>query len=334
MAIGPPSLVSSYEDSGSRSGYGNVSWREVLKKLAAQAKEQEQEQDDGHGGNATEKDTTTDAPSSDSESEDEDTQFTQRQGRGNIGSSKKRRRSPSASQSRSRSRSRSTTPIDSHPYLYDSGEPFLPHSDSLDQPQGDTLAMQIVSTADKGAYHGDQGAESNTGPTITEGRISSRQEVYALGMEPHPKRDYLLADEIRPIDIPFLTPFLRNDLVVLTNPGAQLVDHIVLDVITSVFVKYGSKASSSIGAGGKAQKRQALTTKNTQSQQAELVSWGSIEQEVAQWITLTPSKNNWNELDMARLFVREMRRIAKRRWTVKRWNNTVMYKPMSPVSPT
>ncbi|KAF9132760.1 hypothetical protein BGW39_011342 [Mortierella sp. 14UC] len=328
-----------YSLDGSGSGSRGMPWRDALKNAAAQARQQEQEQeqekDDRHEGNVAEKYTATDTSSSASESEDENTQATRRQDRNSVGSSNKRSRSRSASQSQSRSRS--TTPIDSHPYLYDSGELFSPHSASLGQLQRVALATETASTADKRARQSDLEAETNSAPAVVVARIPSRQEVYAVGMEPHPEQDFLLADEIRPIDMTFLTPFLHQDLVVLTNSGTRPLEPIILDLITSLFVMHGGKAlSPSRGVGVHVQKRQALGTKSTRPQQppqqADLTDWSAIEQEVAQWIALTPSKENWNELDMARLFVREMRRIVKRRWTVKRWNNAVLYKPMSPAS--
>ncbi|KAK3818163.1 MAG: hypothetical protein J3R72DRAFT_460297 [Linnemannia gamsii] len=310
------------------SGSGDIHWREALKNVAAQSKqeqEQEEEDDDRHEGDAAMNDAATvTSRASDSEDED-DGESTQQQDR-ERGVNKRSR-----SRSESRSRSRSTTPIDSHPYLYDSGELFSSHSTPIGQMQGDVSA---TGTTCKAAQNGEQVIETSpvTGEVV---RIPSRQEVYALGMEPHPEHEFPLADEIRPIDITFLTPFLQQDLVVLTNSGARPLDPIILDLICSLFAKHGSKASSpsSRGVGGHIHKRQALGVKNVQAQQplqqGELIQWSIIEQEVAQWIALTPSKENWNEVNMAQLFVREMRRAVKKRWTVKRWNNAVLYKASS-----
>ncbi|KAK3819217.1 MAG: hypothetical protein JOS17DRAFT_356390 [Linnemannia elongata] len=316
---------------------GGLTWREALRNVAVQArKEEEQEQldlastyADHQEGDAALDDTSASTTGRASESENEDgcesvhQQEDQRvAGRRSSDRNKKRSRSHSRSSSRSRSRSRSTTPIDSHPY--DSDALFSSHASLFARGQ---LGQEHGST-DETDFTAEEGKESDTD---TAGRTASRQEVYALGLEPTPEQDFPLADEIRPIDVTFLTPFLQQDLAVLTNSGIRPVDPIILDLIISLFVRHGSKVSSvlfSRGGAGNAHKRQALENKDTQPSE-----WDAIELEVAQWIALTPSKENWNEMDMAQLFVREMRRVGKKRWTVKRWNNSVHYQSMPPPPP-
>lgn len=316
---------------------GGLTWREALRNVAVQARKDEEEQEqldlarmdaDLQEGGAALADTSalTTGGASESEEEDECESVHQQEdqrlaGRRNGDSKKKRPRSHSRSSSRSRSRSRSTTPIDSHPY--DSDALFSSHASLFARGQlglGHGSADEINPTAEGGK-------ELDTDKA---GRTVSRQEVYALGLEPTLEQDFPLADEIRPIDVTFLTPFLQQDLGVLTNSGDRPVDPLILDLIISLFVRHGSRVSSALipRGAGQAHKRRALENKDRQSSE-----WDAIELEVAQWIALTPSKENWNEMNMARLFVREMRRVIKKRWTVKRWNNNVLYQPMPPSSP-
>ncbi|KAF9538106.1 hypothetical protein EC957_007225 [Mortierella hygrophila] len=316
---------------------GGLTWREALRDVAVQARKDEEEQGqldlasteaDLQEGDAALDDTSVSTTGGASESEGEDgcesvqEQHDQRFV-GTSGGSKKRSRSHSRSRSRSRSRSKSTTPIDSYPYdsdaLFSSSHSSLFSRGRLAQGHGST--DEATSTT----------VEGDDGGTAAAGRTASRQEVYALGLEPTPEQDFAFADEIRPIDVTFLTPFLQQDLAVLTNSGDRPVDPIILDLIISLFVAHGSKASFALfsrGGGGQTHKRQALEDKDKQPPE-----WNFVEMEVAQWIALRPSKESWSEVDMARLFVREMRRVVKKRWTVKRWNSTVLYQPMPPLPP-
>ncbi|KAH7044112.1 hypothetical protein BKA57DRAFT_96786 [Linnemannia elongata] len=314
---------------------GGLTWREALRNVAVQARKDEVKQEqldlastegDLQEGGAALDDRSASTTGGASQSEDVDgcesvhQQEDQRlAGRRSSDSHKKRSRSHSRSSSRSRSRSRSTTPIDSHPY------------------DSDALFSSHVNLFTRGQLREGHGSTDETNPTAEGGKDSdtdaagwraSRQEVYALGLEPTPEQDFPLSDEIRPIDVTFLTPFLQQDLAVLTDSGDRPVDPIILDLIISLFVRHGSSMSSALflrGGAGPAHKRQALENKDKQPSE-----WDAIELEVAQWIALTPSKKSWSELDMARLFVREMRRVVKKRWTVKRWNNSVLYQPMPP----
>ncbi|KAG0290718.1 hypothetical protein BGZ96_005826 [Linnemannia gamsii] len=318
---------------------GELTWREALKNVARQARKDDEEKEQLAQASADEHDTqengdalddTSGSTGGNPESQDDEERESVEDQRLAASSSRKRSRSRSRSGSRSRSRSKSITPIDSHPY--DSDALFFSSATLL--ARGDPL-------------HDHESAYDNA-PNISERdsateRTPSRQEVYALGMEPSPEQDFPLSDEVRSIDMAFLTPFLQQDLAVLTNSRDRAVAPVILDLIRSLFVRHGSNtsaASSSQGGKGHIHKRQALDIKDKKQQDEKVkepIEWSVIEQEVAQWIALTPSKDNWRELDMARLFVREMRRAVKKRWTVKRWNNSVLYQPIpasSSASPT
>lgn len=319
---------------------GELTWREALKNVARQARRDDEEKEKlalasaGEHGLQENGDALNDTSGStgrNSESQDDEESESAEDQRLAASSSRKRSRTRSCPGSRSQSRSRSITPIDSHPYdsdaLFFSSATLLPRGDPL-QSHGPTYEItQIMSERDSAT-----------------GRTPSRREVYALGMEPSPEQDFPLADEIRSIDMTLLTPFLQQDLAVLTNSGEREVAPVILNLVSSLFVRHGSStsaaSSSREGGRGHTHKRQALgiMDKTQQDDQGkEATEWSVIEQEVASWIALTPSKANWRELDMARLFVREMRRAVKKRWTVKRWNNSVLYQSMpasSSVSPT
>ncbi|KAG0312346.1 hypothetical protein BGZ97_011262 [Linnemannia gamsii] len=318
---------------------GELPWREALKNVARQARKDEEDQEkvalagaeehDRQENNIAFDDTSGSTPGRATESQDDDDEESesdqdQRLAASSSSRKRSRSRSRSGSRSRSRSRSRSITPIDSYPY------------------DPDALFFSSATPLARGGPLQRHGSTNETTPTISEGdsatgRTPSRQEVYAFGMEPSPEQDFPLADEIRSIDITFLTPFLQQDLAVLTNSGDRAVAPVILDLISSLFVRHGSStsaaSSSREGGRGLAQKRQGLDIidkKQKVDKGKEAIEWRVIEQEVAQWIALTPSKDNWRELDMAGLFVREMRRAVKKRWTVKRWNNSVLYLPMAP----
>ncbi|KAF9934738.1 hypothetical protein FBU30_000596 [Linnemannia zychae] len=318
------------ENGGKENEGRAMTWKDELRNVVMLFKKQQQDKDD-------EKKLSTLAKDMDCESEKEQSTSNNisTSGKGgivNTDTGMKRARS----RSNSRSRSRSTAPIDSHPFFYGSNE-FYSSTTSAVVSDG-RLSRQESST---------NSASSPTTRThighVTDSIVaripSTRREVYALGMEPSPEQEFPLADVIRPIDITFLTPFLRQDLQVLTD--SQPMDPIILDLIVSLFTQYGSRiserptSSAGLSERGHANKRQALHDKKSRElDKKKGDGWKAIEQEVAQWISLNPSRDNWSELDMARLFVQEMRRIVKKRWTVNRWNVSVPYVPILPMSPS
>ena len=149
-----------------------------------------------------------------------------------------------------------------------------------------------------------------------------RKMVYVLGMEPSPAEAFPLARQILPSDMTLLMPFLEQDLAILTDSCPEPVDPIILAHISSVFQRHGGGPASisphttrghahAHGRGGDV--REGL--------------WDVIEQEVLEWITLTPGPG-MTERVMAWLFVQEMRRIARRRWRIGNWNHQVKYVPL------
>ncbi|KAG0011523.1 hypothetical protein BGZ80_000625 [Entomortierella chlamydospora] len=204
--------------------------------------------------------------------------------------------SHSRSRSGSRSRSRSTTPIDSYHHLYESSTLDSQTPSSLDHSLPQDPSMSKV---------GDSGS-------TTPHPIRARREIYVLGLEPYPGNEYPLADRIHLSDMTVLTPFLRRDLAVLTDTNPDSVDSILLAHISSLFTNFG---------GGIGNSNNARRGKSTASE----AQWSLIEQEVSQWVIISPT-DIMTEITMAQLFVREMRRVVKKRWKVEQWDRNVTYR--------
>ncbi|KAF9204880.1 hypothetical protein BGZ59_000812 [Podila verticillata] len=171
------------------------------------------------------------------------------------------------------------------------------------------------------------GADNSEGPSTSASPPSSttppqaprptRREIYLYSMEPVPVEKYPLADQILPTDIEFLKPFLERDLAVLTDVHTtSAVEGIVVDHVRNV-LKFHANAGQVVGA-----KQQAWARSKTKG--ASSVDWELIDKEVEQWVLLSPGPN-MTQSRMAKLFVREMRRIVKRRWRMESWDRRVEY---------
>ncbi|KAF9323622.1 hypothetical protein BG006_001287 [Podila minutissima] len=289
----------------------SASWRAELKRVASLSEEQEQSSTNGQGRQEADESDKESTPSEADEADDDE----EEQEESFVGSTNgKRRRSASFEgnyhdgDSEDRSRSRSVTPIDScHHYYGD--------SDSSNA-KSNILSKRSKTEA---TLPSEANTSSPTAPTPPTPPRPTRREIYLYGMEPVPTEEYPLADQILPTDLELLKPFLERDLAVLTDVHTRGdVEGIVVDHVTNVLRFH---ANSSQGAGAK---QQAQIENKIQG--AKSVDWVLVEKEVEQWVLLSPEWTNMTQSRIAQLFVREMRRIAKRRWRMGSWDERVEYR--------
>lgn len=289
----------------------SASWRVELKRIASLSKEQEQSSTNGQGRQeADENDkeaTPSEADEADGDEEEQEESFA---GPANG----KRRQSASFEDTyhdgdnKDRSRSRSVTPIDSYHHYY--GDSDSNNTTSNIMSKRSRTEVILPSEAN---------TSSPTAPTPPTPPRPTRREIYLYGMEPVPTEEYPLADQILPTDLELLKPFLERDLAVLTDVHTRGdVEGIVVDHVTNVLRFH---ANSSQGAGAK---QQAQIGNKIQGAKKS-VDWMLVEKEVEQWVLLSPEWTNMTQSRMAQLFVREMRRIAKRRWRMGSWDERVEY---------
>ncbi|KAG0091843.1 hypothetical protein BGZ93_008655 [Podila epicladia] len=299
-----------------QSGPGSVitssaSWRAELKQVASLGEQQEHSSTNEQGSHeADESDKEATPSEADKEGDDEEEQEESFAGPVN----RKRRRSVSFEDAyhdgdnKDRSRSRSVTPIDSYHHYYGDSDSNNTTSNILSK-RSKTEAI-LPSEAN---------TSSPTALTPPTPPRPTRREIYLYGMEPVSTEEYPLADQILPTDLELLKPFLERDLAVLTDMHTRGdVEGIVVDHVTNVLKFH---ANSIQGAGAKQQARIG-----NKVQAAKLVDWVLVEKEVEQWVLLSPQWTNMTQSRMAQLFVREMRRIAKRRWRMESWDERVEYR--------
>lgn len=284
-----------------------ASWRTELKRVATMSEEQEASMEgQGHQG-AKE---SSKYESSEEGNEVDDDEENQEVSAGSANG--KRRRSVSfedayhASDNEDRSRSRSVTPIDSYHHCYggsDNNTSNVPSKRSrTDNSEGPSTSTS---------------SPSSTPPPPPQAPRPTRREIYLYGMEPVSVEEFPLADQILPTDLEFLKPFLERDLAVLTDVHTtSAVEGIVVDHVRSV-LKMHANTDQNVGA-----KQQARARNKTKG--ASSVDWELVEKEVEQWVLLSPG-TNMTQSRMAKLFVREMRRIVKRRWRMESWDGRVDY---------
>ncbi|KAF9388009.1 hypothetical protein CPB97_001738 [Podila verticillata] len=282
-----------------------ASWRTELKQVATMSEEQEPSMEEQERQRATEisKDETSEEGDEVNDNEEDQEALT---GSANG----KRRRSASFEDvyhdydNEDRSRSRSVTPIDSYHHCYgvsDNNVSNFPLKRSrADNSEGPSTSASPPS--------------STTPPQAPR---PTRREIYLYSMEPVPVEEYPLADQILPTDIEFLKPFLERDLAVLTDVHTtSAVEGIVVDHVRNV-LKFHANTGQVVGA-----KQHAWARSKTKG--ASSVDWELVEKEVEQWVLLSPGPN-MTQSRMARLFIREMRRIVKRRWRMESWDGRVEY---------
>ncbi|KAG0037396.1 hypothetical protein BGZ82_002591 [Podila clonocystis] len=208
-----------------------------------------------------------------------------------------------------RSRSRSVTPIDSYHHYYEDCDNNNSTSNiSSKRSKAEAILPSEANTSSP---------TPSTQPTPPR---PTRREIYLYGMEPVPREEYPLADQILPTDLELLKPFLERDLAVLTDVHTTgTVEGIVVDHVTNVLRFH---ASSGQVAGAKQQARIGNKSQGAKSS----VEWALVEKEVEQWVLLSPEWTNMTQSRMAQLFVKEMRRIVKRRWRMGSWDERVEYR--------
>ncbi|KAG0026362.1 hypothetical protein BGZ81_006435 [Podila clonocystis] len=299
-----------------QSGPGSVvtsstSWRAELKRVASLSEEQEQSSTSGQDRQDADKSNKEATPSDMDEAGDDEEGQEESHAGSAIG---KRRRSASLedayydSDIEDRPRSRSVTPIDSyHHYYRDSDNNSSTSNILTKRPKTEAILSSEADTS------------SPTPSTQLAPPRPTRREIYLYGMEPVPTEEYPLADQILPTDLKLLKPFLERDLAVLTDVHTTgAVEGIVVDHVTNVLRFH---ASSGQVAGAKQQARIG-----NKSQGVKSVEWALVEKEVEQWVLLSPEWTNMTQSRMAQLFVREMRRIVKRRWRMESWDERVEYR--------
>lgn len=285
----------------------SASWRAELKRVASLSEEQQTSGSaDGQDRHEPKEDSSEETPSEAGESDNGEEEKEESMPGSSNG---KRRRSASFeeiyhdSDNEDNSRSRSVTPIDSYHHCYgdsDNNNPSKRSRTEVILPSGENISSPITPT-------------QATPPRPT------RREIYLYGMEPVPAEEYPLADQILLTDLGFLKPFLERDLAVLADVHTTgAVEGIVVDHIMNV-LKFHANNGQAVGA-----KQPARIGNKTK--EAISVDWLLVEKEVEQWVLLSPEWTNMTQSRMAQLFVREMRRIVKRRWRMGSWDERVEYR--------